>query len=213
MKTFAGASPVAWVVAVKRRLAVPGALLAAVLAGCAGTAPTRTPGASAREVSIEDYDRALLSEAIIEETNSARAAYGVRPLAHLMGLDEAADQQAFYMALMFRAEHANPILGEGDAGERALHAGVNWSRCAENVLMEPAIAPPGVPGPAYSYASLARFLVACWMASPPHRANLLDPGFTGIGCSARFAHTLSGYQMVFASQIFVISPTGSIRTD
>jgi uncharacterized protein YkwD len=194
---------------------VLGALLAALLAGCAGggagTAPASRTASLAQAVSVENYDRALLSEAIIEETNSVRANNGVRSLAHLRGLDEAADEQAFYMALMFRAEHANPLLGE--AGERALHAGITWTRCAENVLMEPAQFPPGMPGPTYTYASLAKFLVACWMESPPHRANLLDPGFSGIGCSARFAHTVSGYQVVFASQVFVDRPTGSPVTN
>ena len=213
MKTFAGAGPAAWVVTVKGRPSALGAFVAALLAGCAGAgtgpAPAYPAGSSAQEISIENYDRALLSEAIIEETNSVRKAHGAPPLAHLKGLDEAADEQAFYMALMFRAEHGNPIAGERDVGERALHAGVIWHRVAENVLKEPVQAPPGAVGPTYTYASLAKFLVDCWMGSPPHRANLLDPAFTAIGCSARFAHTVAGYQMVFASQVFIVFPKGS----
>lgn len=41
-----------------------------------------------------------------------------------------------------------------------------------------------------------RAIVAAWMASPGHRANILDPDFrdTGIGASAHLPASLSGGQ-------------------
>lgn len=36
----------------------------------------------------------------------------------------------------------------------------------------------------YSYASYARYAVKQWLESPHHRANLLNPSFTHVGCAA-----------------------------
>jgi uncharacterized protein YkwD len=188
----------------KGRLAVLAALLAGLLAGCAtrGIIPA---GSTARTFSVGQYDPALLSQAIFDETNRVRVAHGVPPLEHLRQLDEAASLQSFHMALMFVSEHANPIAGEANAGERATLEGVTWTRCAENVLMVPAEPSQGAPAAPFTYDSFARYLVGAWMGSPPHRANLLNFNFTSMGSSARFAHSVFGYQDVFASQVFVIS--------
>jgi uncharacterized protein YkwD len=190
---------------VNGRLVVLAVLIAGSLAGCSSVAPAAA-GSTAQAFSFENYDRALLSRAIFDETNLARAAQGVPPLRHLAKLDEAADLQAFHMALMFVSEHGNPITGEANAGERASHAGVLWSSCAENVLMEPARPLDGASPADPTYASFARYLVACWMASPPHRANLLNPLLSGMGSSARFAHSVFGTPEVFASQVFIVRP-------
>jgi len=179
------------------------ALLAGFLAGCAnkGVPPA---GSTTQAFSVEHFDPVLLSQAIFDETNRVRTAHGVPELEHLKALDEAADLQAFHMALMLVSEHGNPIAGETDAGERATLAGVAWSRYAENVLMESAEPSQGAPAAPFTYASFARYLVQCWMGSPAHRANLLNFTFTGMGSSARFAHSVFGYQDVFASQVFII---------
>ncbi len=186
----------------KGRRAALAALLAVSLGGCSSVRPPVT-GSTAQAFSFDHYDAVLLSRAIFDETNRVRAANGVPALRHLAKLDEAADLQAFHMALMFVSEHGNPITGEANAGERARHAGVLWDRCAENVLMEPALPPQDA---APTYATLAGYLVDCWMGSPPHRATLLDPLFTDMGGSARFAHSVFGNPMVFASQVFVVHP-------
>jgi uncharacterized protein YkwD len=189
----------------KGRLAVWVTVVAGFLASCTGVAPVPV-GSTAQAFSADHFDAVLLSRAIFEETNRIRAIHGVPALAHLSKLDEAADEQAFYMALMFRSEHGNLIAGEANAGERAHHAGITWTRYAENVLMAPEPPPQAADGSAATYASLAGFLVDCWMGSPPHRANLLDPSLTGMGSSARFAHSVFGYPTVFASQVFIIRP-------
>jgi uncharacterized protein YkwD len=181
------------------------ALLAGFLSGCAnrGIVPA---GSTAQTFSVGRYDPVLLSQAIFDETNRARVSHGVPALEHLRQLDEAADLQAFHMALMFVSEHDNPIAGEANAGERANLAGVTWTRCAENVLMVPAEPEHGAPSAPFTYEAFARYLVDRWMGSPPHRANLLNFTFTSMGSSARFAHSVFGYQYVFASQVFVIRP-------
>jgi uncharacterized protein YkwD len=181
------------------------ALLAGFLGGCANRSIVPA-GSTAQTFSVDHYDPILLSQAIYDETNRVRAAHGVPTLEHLRQLDEAADLQSFHMALMFVAEHGNPITGEANAGERATLAGVTWTRYAENVLMVPAEPAQGAPPVPFTYETFARYLVNGWMGSPHHRANLLNFTFTSMGSSARFAHSVFGYQDVFASQVFVIRP-------
>jgi uncharacterized protein YkwD len=187
------------------RLAALTTLLAGLIAGCRSVPPPSS-GSTGQPFSCDHFDPALLSQAIFEETNRAREIHGVEPLEHIAGLDEAADLQAFHMSLMFVSEHGNPIPGEANAGERAEHAGVAWSSYAENVLMEPAQPPLRGPEDDSTYSAFARYLVDCWMGSPPHRAHLLDPSLTGMGSSARFSHSVFGYPMVFASQVFITKP-------
>lgn len=186
--------------------AVPCALLVALAAGCAQVAPPATNGAgapAARPVILADFDYELLGTAIFSETNRVRAANGVPRLAPLPALDAAAADQASFMALMFRTQHDNPIRGEHDVAERVRHAGLDGSRVGENVIMMPAQRPDGSPRPDYTYAELAALIVDSWMNSPPHRLNLLDPGFASLGCAARIARgVVRGDLRVFAAQVF-----------
>ncbi|WP_090157806.1 CAP domain-containing protein [Dyadobacter soli] len=39
----------------------------------------------------------------------------------------------------------------------------------------------------FTYAEYARFVVAQWMASTPHRNNLMNPAYTYLGCAARLS--------------------------
>ena len=146
----------------------------------------------------------MLSAAIFEETNRVRTFRGVPPLEPLRELDQAADEQASYMALMMRAGHSSLIPNEHTVVDRVRNVGVYGARIAENVVMESAYGSGASAGGAPTYAALAAFLVDTWMNSPPHRANLLDPGFTYLGCGARIAHGARDEQMVFASQVFVL---------
>ncbi len=184
------------------------ALLVAVIAGCSSVTPPAAGGASgpmARVISPADLDYRLLGTAIFDETNRVRRANGSPALAHHPALDAAADEQATYMALMFRAQHGNPIPGEHNAAERVSRAGLNGLRVGENAIMLPARPPAGSPVPDYTYAALAALIVDSWLNSPAHRANLLDPGYAYLGCAARIAHgVLPGDQRVFATQVFFL---------
>jgi len=183
------------------------ALLVALVAGCAHVAPPaadESSGPLAQVISPGSFDRALLGRAIFGETNRVRSQHGVPPLAPSPGLDSAADEQASWMALMFRSEHGNPIPGEHTVADRIAHAGIVGLRAGENVLMMPAQRPAGPLRQDYTYAALAAFLVDSWLHSPAHRANLLDRGYTHLGCAARFAHgVMPGDQRVFAAQVFL----------
>jgi len=178
--------------------------------GCAQVTPRAAAGAAdpaLQLISLADFDHARLARAIFDETNRVRAAQGVSPLAPSPALDGAADEQASYMALMLSMQHANPIPGERNVAERVAHAGLDASRVGENLIMMPAQRPAGSAQPNYSYAAFASFLVDKWMNSPAHRAAMLDPGFTHLGCAARLAHGVRpGDNRVFATQVFLQAP-------
>jgi uncharacterized protein YkwD len=156
-------------------------------------------------MSPENFDHVLLSRAIFEESNRVRVAHGARPLAHLAALDDAADEQATYLALTLTVGHTNPFPRRRDVGERVIHEGLEPASVGENAIMMPATRPPDAPHREYTYAAYAAFLLEGWMNSPDHRHTLLDRKFTHIGCSARLAHGFKeGDQRIFAVQVFYL---------
>lgn len=156
-------------------------------------------------MSPENFDHALLSRAIFEESNRVRVAHGARPLAHLAALDAAADEQATYMALSLATGHTNPIPSERNVQERVAHQGLTAKSVGENAIMMPALRPADAPNRNYTYAAYAAYLLVGWMNSPAHRDVLLAGKFTHLGCAARLAHGFArGDQRVFATQVFFV---------
>jgi len=123
----------------------------------------------------EDFDHGLLARAIFEESNRVRAEHGVPALAREPALDAAADEQASYLVLAMKAQHSNPFPGAHTVRERVERAGLQGGIVAENALWIPLLRSAGSPNRYYSYSEYAAFLLAGWMNSPGHRANLLRP--------------------------------------
>lgn len=97
--------------------------------------------------------------------NEARAAHGLRPLRWDGRLERAARGHS---AKMIRTDR----LFHGAFARRIRRVGVRAPLVGENL--------------AWSTGSLtqARAVVSMWLASPPHRANLLRPGYRMIGVGA-----------------------------
>jgi uncharacterized protein YkwD len=196
---------------VNRRLAVLAALVS--LAGTACTHQAAQPGAVAPVgdalVLPEHFDGGLLTTDIVAGTNRARLAHGAAALVQNQALDSAADEQASSMALAGEAGHANPFPGEHNVAERVSTQGVEGGHVGENVIMIPLLrAPDGTLLPC-TYAELAARLVDAWMNSPGHRANMLNPHFTHIGCAARLAHgAIAANMRVYACQVFYLARPG-----
>jgi len=105
---------------------------------------------------------------INERVNAERAQQGLAPLQLNAQLNVAAQRHAINMGCQGVMAHN---LDGQDAGQRMNAAGYSWSAWAENVAM--------------GYTS-APTVVAGWMNSPGHRANILDESSldlteTGIG--------------------------------
>ena len=151
----------------------------------------------------EDFDHELLARAIFEESNRVRAAHGLPALARTPALDAAADEQASYLVLAMKAQHSNPFPGAHTVRERVERAGLQGGLVAENALWIPVLRPAGSPNRYYTYSEYAAFLLAGWMNSPGHRANLLNPAFKLTGCASRFGHAvMAADQRVYATQVF-----------
>jgi uncharacterized protein YkwD len=108
----------------------------------------------------------------LERLNEDRRAAGLKPLDRLADLDASAQRLADDMASRGYVAHETP---EGQTPEaRLASAGVHWRKFAENIASCEDCG--GVP----DLAAVDRF-ETMWMASPQHRANILDPELTHVG--------------------------------
>jgi uncharacterized protein YkwD len=188
-------------------LLVPLALLVAC-AHPAWQSADNPSGPGAQRVSVESPDLGLLSTLLFEETNRARVENGIKPLMRSPQLEAAADDQAFHTALLFHAEHINPLPGEHSPADRVAREGLLAETVTENALMIPARLPGDSGRGDTTYRQLARLIIESWMGSPGHRVNLLDPHVTFVGCAARMSHGPLGDWRVFAVQDFYLPARG-----
>lgn len=166
-------------------------------------------------------DVALLAGAIFHETNRLRRGAGLAEFKSLRELDAAAETQAKIGSFFRPPSHTNPFPSIATPLDRVRFAGLEPSEVAENIALVPIYdAPVGIgfyreKGEArlrdvrtrrelepHTPAGLAAALVAAWMSSPAHRAALLDPRFSHLGCSASEARSQQEVEMAFGVQVF-----------
>jgi uncharacterized protein YkwD len=189
------------------RVAILGVLLAAGAVRGDDAPPAREPPirfhfevSLAKAPAVENFTLAELDAALVAETNRVRQANGCRPLRELPALAAAADDQATFMALTMTVTHVSPIKGQRDVIERTQsHGLLEASLLAENALSIGFRAEQAQP---LSCAEVATRLIAQWMDSPGHRANLLNRKFTDVGCAARRLRFFGGVENFFATQVF-----------
>lgn len=120
--------------------------------------------------------------------NRERTDRGLRPLRLNLAIQRAAQQHSFSMAFNGYFAHVGPY-GFGPLA-RMRAAGYLPHRGGYSVMAGENIAWGSL------WLSTPRAIVAAWMASPDHRANILDRGFrdTAIGISPRVPRGLAGRQ-------------------
>jgi uncharacterized protein YkwD len=123
-------------------------------------APTPTAAAAPAPSQYEDH---AFERRVVDLVNQIRVQQGLRALAYDTRLDAAAEQHTQHMTLVDQMAHDG--IGDGTPGERiAANGFVNaWG---ENVAVG---------------QTTAEQVVQEWMASPGHRANILNPTFSHIG--------------------------------
>jgi uncharacterized protein YkwD len=160
-------------------------------------------------LAVDSPDTLLLDIALFQATNEARRAAQLPPLQYDRGLYQAARRHASSMIQRDYVSHENMY----DLSERTLLNRVQkqthrFSRVAENIGQYQTVVTPDWYGirfnvrsgrydyldlqshrqcSLHSYASYARYAVVQWLNSPHHRANLLNPLFTHVGCAARLS--------------------------
>jgi uncharacterized protein YkwD len=176
-----------------------GAFAVAALASSAAPAAAAVPSGRALSAACPDEDLAPTADNLprIEKAtlcliNRQRADAGLLPLARSTQLDRSA---AFHSAEMVR----HHFLGHEAAGRPTLLArirgfgyfnGVRNGMYAENVGAGP------------DSNGTARALMDAWMASPPHRTNILYPTFRDVGISAVPAPPDRAFFADFASTVY-----------
>lgn len=157
-------------------------LLVLAVAFAAATALAAAPaGAQAGACAAADQPlgaapRSVVEAAVLCRVNAERAAAGLAPVGPAAALEVAAQRHASDMVARRYFAHVSPSGGTVD--KRARRAGYLTQSCW--VLGEDL-------GWAPQQASSARAVVDAWMASPKHRAVILDGEFreAGIGLVAR----------------------------
>ncbi len=132
----------------------PEPLPAAPLAPAPAAAPAPAGGAAA------------LTEGVVDLTNAERSRAGLTGLRTSSRLMQAAQLQADQMASLSRLDHVLPGARYPGPGDRLGAAGYAWQAYAENIAM--------------GQRSAAEVL-ASWMQSSGHRANILNGNLTEIG--------------------------------
>ena len=173
------------------RCACAGAVLAGAL--FAGTAVTPQRATAAAGTSISTLG--ALNIGVLAQLNEIRIAHGLAPLKLNAGLSAAA------------AQHSAEMITDGYFAHDSRDGTVFWKRLlrfyplagssrwavGENLLQ--------ASGPITATQAMAR-----WMASPEHRANVLNPTWREIGVSAVAGSATSG------SVVIVITTDFGVRT-
>lgn len=194
-------------------------LLWASLGGLA-QACTRTPASNA-VIDPSRIDQAQLSQAILGEVNFVRCQAGRRAVNPAPDtLTQSATAHSVWMAGAGTLSHQGRGASGRGLADRVRSAGIRVRTAGENIAQLPRYTfgskrfrvidrgacvfktRAGRQIPPHSYQSLARQVVALWMASPDHRRNVLDPGVSAMGAGAAFSqsNTCGDY---WVTQIFV----------
>ena len=159
------------------RFVLIGAVLAGAVLGGAAVMPQRANAAEGQSIST----LGSLNVGVLAQLNEARAAHGLAPLKINAGLSAAA------------AQHSTEMITHGYFAHDSFDGSVFWKRLlrfypvagstrwavGENLLQ--------ASGPITATQAMAM-----WMASPDHRANVLNPAWREIGVSAVAGSELSG---------------------
>ncbi len=149
---------------------------------CGVEPPRRPPDTAAG--TREDQDPEEAERDLLALANSARAAARLAPLRWDVGLAKVARAYSREMADSGLVGHISP--SSGSPVDRVRRAGMNPALLLENIARE------------YSAASAHRGL----MASPGHRANILEARATHVGVGVAAGRAEGGARPLFVTQLF-----------
>ncbi|GAB4388942.1 CAP domain-containing protein [Albidovulum sp.] len=209
-----------------RRTQLPAALAVAIglslwpaIVAAAACAPAAVPGA-AQVIGGAGINQALADAAIRAEVNRQRCRAGLPPVAGSAALAAPAARHAGWMARSRRLGHKSTLSGQATPMARLKSSGLRFRAGSENVgliaryridgmsfrIRDAAACrfatQAGAPIGEHSYASLARTIVDLWMASPPHRRNILDPKVKLLGSGVGFDPAAEYCGRYYVSQLF-----------
>jgi len=123
------------------------------------------------QTSSGEYPYRQLMDEIVRLSNLFREENGVASLASDPVLEKSATGHSLEMAKLSYFSHTSPTEGRETPHQRMRSAGCNARMTGENIATFTG----------HGVETLAEKAVMGWINSPPHRKNLLEPGFTHIG--------------------------------
>lgn len=169
----------------------------------ASTCGTGLPGNANSRINPGRPSQEIFSATVVHYMNLERCRRGLTPFALDPRLLSAAATHSRNMAADESFSHKSRHAGQQTMAQRLKNAGVRAATAGENIAMDKLFAligrpistkssgncqffyVGGDPVPMHSYNSLAKQVVARFMASSKHRTNILNPRFlrgaTGIG--------------------------------
>lgn len=166
-------------------------------------------------IDFENIDYPLLHAAIFYETNRQRALHGKKVFAHSPALEKAAKGHSDDMVKRNFFNHTSPVKGKETMTKRLALVGISEGYRGENIAYSFGIeykAGKGVFSPEqnggyfsytykgdpiknHTYIGFAKEILAQWMSSPGHRANILNSTFTYLGTGASHYRDTGFYGM------------------
>lgn len=158
-----------------------------------------------RSIDFTKIDYPLLNAAIFYETNRIRVSKGKERLRHSLRLEMAAYIHSKLMVERNFFSHVNRYDTAFDTPLKRMESvGVTGATIGENIALEfgilyeagrPLRLPTGRTHefsyfdtgeviPVHTYNSFAKAVLKNWMASPPHRSNILSGEYRYLGCAA-----------------------------
>lgn len=186
--------------------------------GSCNTQLSRT--ADSRTVSADALDQGLFNDAILYYVNIERCNRGLTPLRSDNKLIRATSQHSRHMASNAYVSHKSQQSGYRNLRDRLAKARVNYRVAGENVIKSFVFAfnrqavggdranckfnykSNGNPVPRHTYDTLAKDLVALWMASATHRKNILHRDYRRAGATFGVDADLNYCGTVYAAQNF-----------
>ncbi|MCB2124597.1 MAG: CAP domain-containing protein [Rhodobacteraceae bacterium] len=187
------------------KLVAAGFLAGVTLVGAADACSRATVAGAEAPIRPEArIDQAVVDAAILAELNYHRCKAGLPALSDAQGLRKVAGRHAKWMASARVLSHQSQTPGQATTLARIRASGVRFRAGSENIgqiarfqidgksfrIADAAscgfLGGDGQVIPPHSYSTLARTIVAYWMASADHRRNILDRKVTRVGSGIGF---------------------------
>lgn len=184
-----------------------------------------------RRIGKDSVDAALLEAAIFHQTNRERVNNKLPPFKASAALHLMARRHSQEMADLQYFEHTSPTAANRDLKDRLRNVGLVNVTGSENIAVLPAKEmgsgtyvirdnpdgsetwtdqATGKQIDYYSYEELSKAVVAQWMASPPHHANIVSKSLVYLGCGiARGPYTGQKQDSFYMTQNFSDTVTGA----
>lgn len=197
------------------------AVLTVVLAQSAIACDSKLDAEFDAKIDSDNPDQQRFDRAVRELINYERCREGLAPLVSSPALLRAAAGHAGDMARLGFMSHESPVSGKARFTDRIKREGVRYNEAGENISQRNVYAferqkfvienaadcqftflGSGAAVPRHSYKSLAQSVVKGWMASTPHRLNILTKGFRKTGTGMAIDHTAPYCGDILIAQTF-----------